>query len=85
MAYTKGDSRGNIPPIFNLTGNLQTAFPDKAKALREALFPEPPLATPIELNSVNSKWQWPTLAYIELEKACSLKIKSKALGPNNIS
>ena len=85
MAYTKGDSRGNIPPIVDLLGNLQTSFQDKAKALREALFPEPPTATPADLNSVNPKWQWPPLAYTELEKACSLKIKSKTPGPDNIS
>ena len=59
MAYTKGDSRGNIAPIFDLLGNLQTSFQDKAKALRAALFPEPPTATPADSNSVNPKWQWP--------------------------
>ena len=85
MAYTKGDSRGNIPPIFDLTGNLQNTFPEKAKAFREALFPEPPIATPTELSLVDPKWQWPPLAHIELEKACSLNVKSKTPGPDNIS
>ena len=85
MAYTKADSRGNIPPIFDLTGNLQNTFPEKAKAFREALFPEPPIATPTELSLVDPKWQWPPLAHIELEKACSLNVKSKTPGPDNIS
>ena len=69
----------------DLTGNLQNTFPEKAKAFREALFPEPPIATPTELSLVDPKWQWPPLAHIELEKACSLNVKRKTPGPDNIS
>lgn len=81
MAYTKEYQSDRLPPI---TGN--ELFQDKCSVLREALFPVPPSASDLEWSTYRpGNWKWPGLTRLELENACSAKIKGKTPGPDQIN
>jgi len=95
MAYTKDRRINKTPPIRNSSNTLETLFQGKSRAFRQALFPPPPppivSITPSQEYSNqdysnshrDSIWQWPSLSFIELEKACSTAKKGKTPGPDN--
>ena len=51
------------------------------------LFPPPLNTEPISLINYkpSSKWDWPILSKIELEQACTSKIKGKTPGPDLVT
>ncbi|TVY12556.1 hypothetical protein LARI1_G009473 [Lachnellula arida] len=81
MKYTNGNRVQRMPQIKDQSQQLQSTFEGKCKAFRTALFPPPPEAEdPDWLHySAKDKWEWPELTRVELEYACSSKIKSKAV------
>ena len=84
MSYTKDNQNSLIPTI-----NGQSTFKGKCKALRTALFPNPPsTSTTIRWKRyvASPKWEWPKLSTEELQDACSnTAIKGKTPGPDSIT
>jgi ribonuclease HI len=83
LHYTK---EGLAPAIPTILGN--TTFLGKCSALRDTLFPRPPISASPNWDNYrpDSNWEWPSLTQDELAKACSTnKIKGKTPGPDGIS
>ncbi len=88
MSYTKDTSIQPIPSIYNNeTSEYKSIFQDKCNVFRNTLFPPPPESTPVNLNNyqASTEWKWPKLSRIELDKACTSKIKGKTPGPDLIT
>ena len=88
MSYTKDASIQPIPSIYSSnTSDYKSSFYEKCDIFRSTLFPTPPNTTPVSLNNyqASNKWKWPKLARIELENACTSKIKGKSPGPDLIT
>jgi len=83
MKYTKDTMYQPIPSILDSNSKeLKSTFQDKCNIFRTELFPLPPNTEPISLINYrpSSKWDWPILSKIELEQACTSKIKGKTPG-----
>jgi ribonuclease HI len=88
MSYTKDTSSQAIPSIFDSqTSEHKSAFQDKCDVFRSTLFPAPPSTTPVNLTNYQPSldWKWPVLSRIEVEHACTSKIKGKTPGPDLIT
>jgi ribonuclease HI len=88
MSYTKNSSNSIIPSLFNQeTNRLESTFQDKCNIFKSTLFPEPPYSLPINISNYrsNKNWDWPLLSRIELDNACTTKIKGKTPGPDLIT
>jgi ribonuclease HI len=87
MKYTVHSTSQRIPSIRSAS-TLEDSFDGKCSAFRNTLFPAPPQAEPPVWDSYipsSSAWEWPCLSRIELQEACSSKVKSKTPGPDNIT
>src|SRR3979411_93229 len=80
MKYTKDTLYQPIPSIYSGNSDLKSTFQEKCDIFRAELFPPPPNTEPISLINYrpSSKWEWPILSKIELEQACTSKIKGKS-------
>lgn len=89
MSYTKDRRVERIPHIRSTTSpeSLEESFEGKCSAFRNTLFPPPPTAPRPSWDNYRplSDWKWPTLSKVELENACSAKIKGKTPGPDSIT
>ena len=88
MSYTKSGNNQPIPPIFDTDTSLnKSMFQEKCNIFRKVLFPEPLSSRLVNLDNykASSKWDWPKLSKIELEHACTTKIKGKTPGPDLIT
>ncbi len=88
MSYTKDASIQPIPSIYSYsTNSLKSTFQDKCNIFRSTLFPPPPSSTPVNLNNYEAslEWKWPILSRIEVDNACTTKIKGKTPGPDLIT
>jgi ribonuclease HI len=88
MSYTKDMLAQPIPGILDIRSNtIKTDFGQKCEAFRTALFPKPPTAPEVALASyvASPDWNWPVLSRIELQNACTTKIKGKTPGPDLIT
>ena len=88
MSYTKDTSIQSIPSIYsNQTNEHKSTFQEKCKIFRSTLFPPPPNSTPVNLDKyqASADWKWPILSKIELNNACTSKIKGKTPGPDLIT
>ena len=95
MKYTKDTLYQPIPSILsgnsgnssNSSNSLKSTFQEKCNIFRAELFPLPPNTEPISLINCtpSSKWEWPILSKIELEQACTSKIKGKTPGPDLVT
>jgi hypothetical protein len=80
MSYTQDTSNQPLPSIYcNQTSQYKSIFQDKCDIFRSTLFPSPPESSLVDLNNYkpNLTWNWPILSKIELEHACTSKIKGK--------
>ena len=87
MFYTKISTTQPIPPIRSANA-LEDSFDGKCSAFRQTLFAPPPHASSPDWDSYNPRtgiWEWPRLSRIELQEACSSKVKSKTPRPDNIT
>lgn len=87
MKYTSKSKVQRMPLIKDPIRGPQSTFDGKCKAFRTALFPPPPEATEAEWENYkeSDRWEWPALTKVELEHACSSKIKSRSPGPDAIT
>jgi hypothetical protein len=88
MAYTKDVLYQPIPNIRDPRSNtLKSDFKGQCQTLRETLFPEPPETPKPEFNGYKEdpNWEWPSLSKIEVQEACTMKIKGKSPGPDEIT
>ena len=87
MSYTKDRRIERIPQIQSIRNpKLEDSFEGKCSAFRQTLFPPPPTAPDPQWDNYRSlDWNWPTLTKVELETACSAKVKGKTPGPDSIT
>ena len=87
MKYTKDTIYQPIPSILSSNSELKSTFQEKCNIFRTVLFPLPPIAEPTSLTNYrsSSKWDWPILSKIELEQACTSKVKGKTPGPDLVT
>jgi hypothetical protein len=77
-----------MPSIYSESEKqYKSTFQEKCNIFRSILFPLPPDSIPINLVNYQSSpsWIWPNLTRVELEKACTSKIKGKTPGPDLIT
>src|ERR1700691_3452145 len=83
MSYTKDTSNQPLPSIYcNQTSEYRSIFQDKCDIFRSTLFPPPPESSLVNLSNYEPSltWNWPVLSKVELEYACTSKIKGKTPG-----
>jgi len=87
MKYTKDTIYQPIPSILSSNNELKSTFQEKCNIFRTVLFPPPPITESTSLINYrpSSKWDWPILSKIELEQACTSKIKGKTPGPDLVT
>ena len=86
MSYTKDENKQRIPSIRSSPDKLEESFKGKCDAFVKTLFPPPPESEPVSWDHYQEKqWEWPVLSRIELQNACSAKIKSSTPGPDCIT
>ncbi len=88
MSYNKEFTSQAIPSLFDGTTNSKrSTFHEKCDIFRNVLFLAPPTSTAISLDGYQgtTNWKWPQLSRVELEHACTAKIKGKTPGPDLIT
>lgn len=75
-----------IPPIRSSPTTLEDSYEGKCTAFKTTLFPPPPETTPASWDNYRPKrWDWPALTLVEVQDACSSKVKSSTPGPDGIN
>jgi hypothetical protein len=86
MSYTKDKRVELIPPIQSTNREYINNFQGKAMTFRNILFPTPPSIEPPNWDNYEpGDWTWPDLSEIELNRACSAKIKGTIPGSDYIT
>lgn len=86
LAYTKDRQFERTQTIKSPSGTLEESFKGKCLAFKKALFPPPPHAPTLTWDGYDTdNWDWPKLAEVEIENACSTKVKSTTPGPDGIT
>jgi hypothetical protein len=86
MLYTKDKRVELIPLIQSTNREYINDFQGKATTFRNILFPTPPSIKPLNWDNYEpGDWTWPDLSEIELNRACSAKIKGITPGSDYIT
>ncbi len=89
LNYTKRRENPILPSLTYQNANQQEqafSFKSKCQAFLTTLFPTPPQTdSPQWKNYQESRWEWPKVSEIEIERAIFSSAKKKAPGPDKIS